>query len=96
MMYKCDECSHIFEEGEQKTWREPHGEKMNGCPLCFSSYREISSCLFCGRFENMNADESCCPDCKKRIKDKFCEFVDNNFTLNERNILNEIYDGKRI
>ena len=54
MMYKCCECGHLFEEGEQAVWEERHGfingpfEKWSGCPLCKSDYEEVRQCKECG------------------------------------------------
>ena len=48
MFYKCLECGHIFEEGEQKTWKEPHGEILCGCPCCDGGFKETHSCIICG------------------------------------------------
>lgn len=56
MAYKCIECGHIFEEGEQKRWREDIGEywgqtcyeEMSGCPICEGEYMETVSCDICG------------------------------------------------
>ena len=54
MMYKCCECGHLFEDGEQAVWEERHGfingpfEKWSGCPLCKSDYEEVRQCKECG------------------------------------------------
>lgn len=55
-MYKCLECGHIFEDGEQATWQESRGEfwgqpvseTMNGCPKCHGDYEETKPCVECG------------------------------------------------
>ena len=49
-MYKCLECGHIFEPGEEAKWTEKHGftdgryEHFTGCPLCKSAYEETLRC----------------------------------------------------
>lgn len=54
MSFKCVDCGHIFEDGEQAIWEERHGldtppyEKMSGCPLCKSDYEETTPCAVCG------------------------------------------------
>lgn len=56
MAYKCLECGHIFEEGEQARWCESRGEfwgmpceeSMIGCPLCKGNFEETTLCLACG------------------------------------------------
>jgi hypothetical protein len=54
MTYKCLECGHIFEEGEEAVWEEKHGfleppyEKTSGCPMCGGSFEETEQCKICG------------------------------------------------
>lgn len=56
MAYRCLDCGHIFEEGEQARWSESRGEfwgvacseNMSGCPLCNGEYEETVQCAVCG------------------------------------------------
>ncbi len=56
MAYRCLECGHIFEEGEQARWSESRGEywgtpcseEMSGCPICKGEYEETTPCEICG------------------------------------------------
>lgn len=56
MAYKCVDCGHIFEEGEQGCWSENRGEfwgvscgeNMSGCPKCHGEYEKTVSCVVCG------------------------------------------------
>ena len=56
MSYKCLDCGHIFEYGEEAVWSEFRGEcfgvesyeKMDGCPLCRGDYEETVKCSICG------------------------------------------------
>jgi DNA-directed RNA polymerase subunit RPC12/RpoP len=56
MSYKCLDCGHIFEDGEQAHWSESRGEywgtpcseNMSGCPLCKGEYEETVQCAVCG------------------------------------------------
>ena len=56
MMLKCDNCGHLFEDGEQAVWEERHGldtppyEKWDGCPLCRGSYEQVYQCKECGEW----------------------------------------------
>lgn len=47
MAYKCYDCGHIFENGEEKTWVENYGENRSGCPLCGGSYGSTVRCSIC-------------------------------------------------
>jgi hypothetical protein len=94
-MYRCSECGHIFEEGEFKSWIEPHGEEMQGCPICLSVFEEVKPCKMCGSY-NHNAESDVCDKCKKGVEKRFADFVEQNFTAEERKLLNDLYDGKDI
>ena len=103
MMYRCTECGHLFEEGEQSTWNENRGEfwgypcseSVSGCPICKGDYEEVKPCLVCGSY-NHEAKEQFCDECKKSVKKRFSDFVSSNFTKEERELLNELYDGEWI
>ena len=53
MMYRCENCGNLFEEGEQAVWEERHGfdtppyEQWSGCPLCRGDYEEVHQCKEC-------------------------------------------------
>lgn len=78
MMYKCCECGHLFEEGEQAVWEERHGldrgpyEKWSGCPLCNVDYEEVHQCKECFRWHS--EDElynGLCSECIEKIVEEF-------------------------
>jgi RecJ-like exonuclease len=100
-MYKCFECGHIFEEGEEARWLEKHGldtppyQQMAGCPKCKGSYFEIEPCQICGSYDH-HEFERFCFECKKKTKLKFEKLMSQNFSSEERVLLNELYDGKEI
>ncbi len=54
MMFRCESCGHLFEEGEQAVWEETHGldsppyETWSGCPVCKGDYEEVHQCRDCG------------------------------------------------
>ena len=56
MAYRCLNCGHIFEEGEEARWSESRGEywgtpcseNRSGCPLCTGEYEETVQCAVCG------------------------------------------------
>lgn len=101
-MYRCEACGHLFEEGEEYRWTETHGfndglgEQFSGCPVCKETgYYEVKPCKNCASY-NHHEDEKFCDECKKEIVKRFSEFVNNNFTADEREYLNEAYDGEWI
>lgn len=70
MMYRCEFCGHLFEEGEQAVWEERHGldappyEKWNGCPICKGDYEEVHQCQKCGDWHSEDElTEGICSDC---------------------------------
>lgn len=77
-MYKCLECGHIFEEGEQKTWNEDRGEfwgvpcseEMSGCPICRGDYEEMKKCTICGQyFTEDKLHPNVCDECISKYED---------------------------
>lgn len=102
-MYKCLDCGHLFEDGEQRTYRENVGEchgstsfqEFSICPVCGGDYEEIKPCKICGTYEH-ECEEEYCDNCKKDVRKRFSEFVEKEFTKEERELLNELYDGERI
>lgn len=71
-MFKCVECSHLFEVGEEKTYTEYMGEchgasayeTFKVCPVCGGDYEETKSCAICGaeHFED-DLQGGVCADC---------------------------------
>lgn len=55
MPYKCFDCGHIFEDGEEARWEESRGEywgvpcseTVTGCPLCKGDYEKTVKCKRC-------------------------------------------------
>lgn len=79
-MYKCLCCGHIFEEGEQQTWRENRGEflgsscseEMEGCPLCYGEYEKTVCCSVCGgNFLEDELNDGVCDDCIENSKESY-------------------------
>ena len=80
MSYKCLNCGHIFEEGEEARWNESRGEywgfpcseEMSGCPLCRGDYEKTIPCEICGS-EHL-ADElfgGVCDECIEEYRKDF-------------------------
>ena len=74
MTYKCLECGHIFEEGEEghyfengEFWGVPYSQKMSCCPLCKGVYEKTVPCEICGS-EHLK-DELISGVCEECIED---------------------------
>lgn len=87
MMYKCENCGHLFEEGEQAVWEERHGldtppyEKWSGCPICRGGYEKAHQCQECGDWhtENELYDGWCDKCLRESINyDTFFEYCEAN------------------
>lgn len=73
MMYVCEECGHLFEEGEQKTYKESYGEEFVGCPLCGGNFKETEPCEICGKHSNLTTTfegKEYCYECFTETRDK--------------------------
>ena len=95
-MFKCIDCGHIFEDGEQARWTEMHGftygngEEFEGCPVCKGDYFEAVPCACCGEghyFEGELENGVCNACIEKHFKDfEFCVKVgapeDTNVPIN--------------
>ena len=87
MMYRCESCGNLFEEGEQAVWEERHGldsppyEKWSGCPICKGDYEEVHQCKECGDWHSDDElYEGWCEKClRESIKyDTFFEYCEAN------------------
>ena len=81
MMFKCCECGHLFEEGEQARWTEEHGEKWDGCPLCRGGYEEVHQCKECDEWHTEDElYEGWCEKCLRETinYDTFFEYCEAN------------------
>ena len=86
MAWKCCDCGHIFEDGEEKTVKEYHGEfnrnpeEFVACPVCGSTdVEKAKHCRSCGGTflkEELNGGYYC-DDCLKELidYDAFREFA---------------------
>jgi hypothetical protein len=91
MMFKCCECGHLFEDGEQAVWEERHGftsppyEKWDGCPICRGGYEEVHQCKECGEWHT--EDElwgGYCFDC---LKEKCTQDVATDYIIDTTDYL---------
>ena len=89
MMFKCESCGHLFEEGEQAVWYENQGEchgvtameRFIGCPLCHDDYEEVHQCKECGDWHTEDdLYDGWCEKCLRETinYDTFFEYCDAN------------------
>lgn len=96
-MYKCCDCGHLFEDGEQAVWNEDRGEfwgspcteSVSGCPVCKGDYVEVEPCQICGGYEHEEYDKFC-DDCRSNVLKRFKTIVFEKFTEAEIELLKEI------
>lgn len=96
-MFRCEECGHLFEDGEQKVWYEHHpygmgtaSEEFSGCPLCEGNYEKIEPCKICGSYEH-DIEEEYCDDCVKEFKDNLKFVLAQNFNEKQIELFKELY-----
>ena len=88
-MYKCTECGHLFEEGEQAVWYENQGEchgriameKFSGCRVCTGDFEEVYQCDSCGDWHPEDELYYCwCEKCLRESinYDTFFEYCEAN------------------
>lgn len=94
-MYRCESCSHLFEEGEEKVLVEPHEhfgtpceETFYVCPMCEGDYTEVEICKICGEYTDKRNDEIC-EECRIKTVKKFKNMWED-FEVEEQNLLSEL------
>lgn len=96
-MFKCNDCGHLFEEGDEKIWESVIGEyggadvyiKNSGCPVCRGDYEEITPCEKCGSYHGIEPGEKFCKTCANELIKTFRVYMLTNYTENERKFLEE-------
>lgn len=78
MTFKCLDCGHIFEYGEEAVWMEDSGERLHGCPFCKGAYEETTNCRVCYS-HNLEDELYCgmCADCLRNAVtyDNFLDYL---------------------
>ncbi len=107
MAYRCLDCGHIFEEGEQVEWIEMHGftggggEHFSGCPLCRGEYEETVRCAKCGAEHlkdelNGGVCDECIDECRKDYKTCFYISLGDREEVKLSSFLLTLFDAKDI
>jgi hypothetical protein len=103
-MYKCAHCGKLFDDGEEKTYKESVGEYFGFpslvsyacCPFCGEDdYEEISACKICGSYDH-DVDEVYCKDCEIDVMKRFAAIVRAEFSSEERELLKELYENDEL
>lgn len=97
-MFKCEKCGELFEN--PLTIKEEVGEfggvpayqNFSVSPCCEESYVEVEKCKICGEY----SEDDYCKKCKNDVQKRFQTFINSEFLPEERELLNELYDGERI
>ena len=88
-MYKCIDCGHVFEDGDQAVWYENQGEchgvtameRFSGCPVCCGDYDEVHQCKKCGEWHTeVELYDGWCEKCLRETinYDTFFEYCEAN------------------
>lgn len=108
MSYKCLECGHIFEEGEQAFWNEygeywgtPFSQRMSGCPICKGTYEETVGCEICGsQHLEKELTDGVCDECIGEYRNDFTAcydlFVGEKMGININPVLASLLDDADI
>lgn len=78
MEYICKDCGNIFDYGEEKIVKEPHGEKNSCCPLCGGAFEEAERCSVCkGAFSGSSLISGVCLECieESKMDFNFCKRI---------------------
>ena len=105
MMYRCCECGHLFEDGDQAQWEETHGfsspphEKWDGCPMCNGDYEEIHQCKGCDEWHTENElYDGWCEKCLRETinYDTFFKYCEANKDENYLDlfVMKEFFDAE--
>lgn len=101
-MYRCEDCGHLFEEGEQARWEESRGEHfgtpcsetMSGCPICKGDYEEVEPCKLCDSYEKV--ENGYCEECRKHYTKDFKQLLDERYDEKEREFINILFEGEEL
>ena len=100
-MYICNDCGHVFDDGESQTERDYRGEchgspsyeEYRVCPVCGGNYDEAVKCAECGDYAAVSDLESgICPDCVKRTDKELRAVLLNCFSPAQREYLEDSYE----
>lgn len=99
-MYRCKECGHLFEEGEEVKFQESRGEcfgfpayeQMSGCPLCNGDFVSVEPCKICGGYD-LNDDEEFCKHCLKDVSNRLEDLLFSNFDEKELEAIKFLIEG---
>ena len=96
-MFKCKDCGHLFEEGEQGVFRGGNGwdepeYREEFCPVCKGEFEEAIICKCCDEwvFEE-ESTIGICEDCIKKYSQDF-DFCEKAFSEMKESVeLNKVY-----
>ena len=105
MAYRCLDCGHIFEEGEQARWNESRSEfwgvacseNMSGCPLCKGEYEETVRCAVC-RAEHLEDElnggvcDECIDEYRKNFNACYELSIGETTTIEINSLLASLFD----
>lgn len=93
-MYKCLDCGHIFDDGEEAVVREYHDEIPGGfyeelasCPICGGEYEKAVRCEICGGafLKDELYSGYCCEECLQEAltPESFLDFSESDLAARD-------------
>lgn len=99
-MYVCETCGEMFDTpGIMKFVHceidSKASETFSCCPRCGGDdFFEFKRCRKCGGIVKRDNTESLCPGCRADAVTRFKKLLKDNFTADEIDYLNVVYDGE--
>ena len=95
-MYKCSRCGETFREPDYIADKDPNygGVYVTmQCPICGNEdIAEGHECPICGSY----TENFACADCREDVKNRFNALIAENFTEDERELIDEMLEEGEI
>ena len=93
-MFKCIDCGHLFDDGEEKRYKAEREEISYGCPMCLGGFIELKRCKTCDEY--VKSGEDFCEECKVYFRRHFKNLMSETYTKEERELINLLFEGEEL
>ena len=88
----CLGCGGVFQHPKLVT--EVTGERCSVSPCCGEAWASARRCSGCGRWMAEHSGlHGLCPDCARNAAERFRKLLIDEFSQEEREVLNDAFDG---